>query len=55
MIDADIDPALVDSQIIDPIGNGAAQFLDQEIVNPNRLGIAVRTPPELVEGPGPDF
>ena len=44
MVDAEIDPAVVGGKIIHPIGDGAAQFRDQEVVDPNLFGIAPRAP-----------
>jgi hypothetical protein len=44
MVEADTDRAVVGGQVIDPVGNGAAQLLDQEVVNPNRLGITAGAP-----------
>ena len=37
------DPARIGGQIIDAIGNRPAKLLDQEVVDPHRLGIALRS------------
>ena len=44
VVDTEIDPAVVGGQVIDPVGDGAAQFRDQEVVGPNLFGIAARAP-----------
>src|SRR3984957_14508430 len=44
VVDADGDPARVGRQIIDSIGHGAAELLDQEVVHAHFFRIASRTP-----------
>jgi hypothetical protein len=42
MVDAEIDPAGIGGEVVDAIGDGTAEFLDQEVVHPDLLGIACR-------------
>jgi hypothetical protein len=40
-IDADIDPALVGGDVVDPVGRHLAQPLDFEVMDTDRLGLAL--------------
>jgi hypothetical protein len=44
VIDADVDPSFVARDIIDSVRNRLAQFLVDEVVDPNGFGIARRPP-----------
>ena len=44
MIDANIDPPLIASQIIDTVGDGLAQLLVREVMRRNLFGLALRLP-----------
>ena len=40
-VDADTDPAVVGGDVVDPIGRGLAEFGDDEVMHPHRLGLAL--------------
>ena len=42
MIDPDIDPAFVSGNVVHPIGSSFTFFLDDKVMNPHRLRIALR-------------
>jgi len=44
VIDADADPALVSAQVIDPLGDGLAQLLVEEVLGADLLGMATAAP-----------
>lgn len=44
MVHPKADPAGVGGQIVDTIGHCPAQFPDQEVMHPDRLGVTLRPP-----------
>ena len=44
MVNAHADPAGVAGEIVDPVGNGLAALRNQEVMDPDRRGLAVRPP-----------
>jgi hypothetical protein len=43
MVDADTCPSGIGGKVIDPIGHRTTEFLDQEVMDANLFGIALRT------------
>jgi hypothetical protein len=42
MVNADTDPPEISRQVVDAVGYRAAQFLDQEVMDPDLFRIALR-------------
>src|SRR5208337_1929374 len=51
VVDAEIDPSGVGSDVVDPVGYGLAEFGDDEVMHPDRLGLTLgpQLPPAILE------